>query len=262
VIIIAPQILFGEFLENQSRHPQFSIYLNKAYYMKLAVINSRVAFSSRPNFERENVTFQVLPEGRGKITIGSQYVFGKKDASERSLNEASGRFHIEKINNDNKHLFMNGTIGYVKFFEEVGDEFGQYSYPPIVNFSVYLPEERYLAIKNAVLSGQPVVYLVCGVVFLDFSWEPDGSHRLWKLKENESLVSHSSLVDLGITDFDIGFGSHFDDEYHVGVNAETPLDKLITKEDIELFKASQKRTQQYLAVIAVAIVFITLIFIF
>ena len=229
--------------------------------MKLSVKNVRIAFTTSADFQRENISFQVAPEGREKLTIGSEYVFGKSVLDNEKFELASGRVHIEKLTETNKHLFEKNSIGYVKFFDAIADEFGQYSYPPLVVFSVYLTNERYEAIKSAVLKGQSVAYLMCSVDGFDFSWEPDGSHKIWNLKPNESSVTYSSLVEALVSSIDIGFGDNFDDEYHAGVE-EVAIKNPITQKDVELFKEGQKRIQQYLGVITGAIVLLTLIVLF
>lgn len=230
--------------------------------MRFSVKNARVTFSSSANSEREHISFQVLPEGRDKLTIGSEYIFGKTALDDDKFKFASGRVHIEKLSENNKHLFEKDSIGYVKFFEEAEDEFGKHSYPALAIFSVYLPDERFNAIKTAVLSENPFAYLMCGVEGFDYSWEPDGSHKIWNLKPNESLVSYTSLLDVSISSIDVGFGNHFDDEYHMGINDEDPVKNLITQKDVESFKEWQKRIQQYLGVITGAIVLLTLVAVF
>jgi hypothetical protein len=229
--------------------------------MKLSVKNVRVSLASSADFQKENISFQIAPEGRESLTIGSEYAFGESVLGSEKFQSASGRLHIEKIAESNKHLFEKNSIGYVKFFDAINDEFGQYSYPPLVVFSVYLPDERYETIKNSILKGQSVTYLMVGVDGFDFSWEPDGSHKIWNLKPNESSVTYSSLVDARVSSVDIGFGDNFDDEYHLGVE-KAAVKNLITQKDVELFKEWQKRIQQYLGVITGAIVLLTLIVLF
>ena len=95
---------------------------------------------------------------------------------------------------------------------------------------------------------------------MDFGWEPDGSNELWKLKDGETAVSHTSLVDIGISTFSIGFGTSFDDEYVYKPNSSKSKSEnsLLTREDVDQFKKQQKLMQNYLAVIAVTMVLLSL----
>jgi hypothetical protein len=64
---------------------------------------------------------------------------------------------------------------------------------------------------------------------LDFGWEPDGSHQVWKLKEGAEDKFSLPLERVAITDFRIGFGNQFDDEYWEGRD-EPEENQVIKKE--------------------------------
>jgi hypothetical protein len=146
----------------------------------------------------------------------------------------------------------------VKFFEENADEFSQYSSLALVSFHAFVDDAFFDKVKQGILHKLPLAYLTCSLKGMDYSWEPDGSHKLWKLKDVESEVSHSNLVDIKLTQFDMGYGNQFSDEYWEGRDEGSVSASLVTSEDVELFKKQLKYIQYAVVFIAVAIIFLML----
>lgn len=186
--------------------------------MHLKVKNSLISMNvhGTDNF-RESITFQVEGEGRNKITIADKYQFGGK-SYDKEKESISGRFNIQKFDAHyaEHHKLDNEKIGVLDFFEAVHDEFSAYSLPSKIYFTVYVHESEYERIRQAVLSQLPISHLVCGLDGLDYGWEPDGSSQIWKLIEGAEIKSRLPLEKVYITDFSIGFGNAFDDEYWEG----------------------------------------------
>lgn len=182
--------------------------------MILTVKNSNISLSIHPNNVQETITFQVLPEGRNRLTIADKFIFGS-GYPDKDKTEISGRFSIKKIEPAYaEHYKLNSErIGYLSFFEAVVEEFGEYSLPAQVIFTVFVQEEQYEDIKKAVLAKLPVRHLTFSSNELDFGWEPDGSHRVWKANPDDSKLN---LDKAHISNFSIGFGDDFDDEYWEG----------------------------------------------
>jgi hypothetical protein len=186
--------------------------------MQFKVTNSLISFSSHGDALTESIAFQVKPEGRDRISIADKYVFGDQYPS-KDREEVSGRLTIEKLNDSHSSYYKldENKLGRVFFYEASVDEFASYSIPPLVYFNIFLKDKQFDEIKQAMLHGLPIANLSCGIDGLDYGWEPDGSHKEWKLKEGEEVNKFRlPLQDAFITNFSIGFGKHFDDEYWEG----------------------------------------------
>jgi hypothetical protein len=225
--------------------------------MILTAKNGRLGFSAYGEDVREFISFEVIPEGRGKITIGDKCVFGSSVFDSGNHEKASGRFTIEK-KSSYRYKPDGDEMGYVKFFEENADEFSQYSSSALVSFHAFVDDVFFEKVKQGILHKLPVAYLTCSLEGMDYGWEPDGSHKLWKLKDGESEVSYSNLVDIKLTQFDIGYGNQFSDEYWEGRDEGSVSAPLVTSEDVELFKKQLKYIQYAVVFIAVAIIFLML----
>jgi hypothetical protein len=182
--------------------------------MILTVKNTNLSLSIYPDNVQETITFQVIPEGRKKLTIADKYIFGSS-YPDKDKTEISGRFCIKKIQPaySEHHKLNSERIGYLSFFEAIVDEFGEYSFPAQVIFTVFIQEEQYKDIKQAVLAKSPVKHLTFSSNELDMGWEPDASHHIWKANPEGSKLN---LEKAYISDFSIGFGDDFDDEYWEG----------------------------------------------
>jgi len=180
----------------------------------LTVKNSNISLSIHADNVQEQITFQVIPEGRKKLTIADKYVFGSQ-YPDKDKTDISGRFCIKKIEPTYaEHYKLNSErIGYLSFFEAVVEEFGEYSLPAQVIFTVFVQEEQYEDIKRAVLAKLPVRHLTFSSNELDLGWEPDASHHIWRANPDGSKLN---LDKSYISDFSIGFGDDFDDEYWEG----------------------------------------------
>lgn len=222
--------------------------------MILTAKNGRLGFAAWGEDVREFISFEVMPEGREKLTIGDKCVFGSSALDRGNYEKASGRFTIEK-KSSSKFKPDAEAMGYVRFFEENSDEFSQYSSLALVSFHVFVDDVFFEKVKQGILHKLPLAYLTCSLVGLDYSWEPDGSHKLWNLKDGETEVSYSNLVDVKLTQFDIGYGNQFSDEYWAGRDEGGLTDPLVTSEDIELFKKQLKSIQYAVLFIAVVIIF-------
>ena len=186
--------------------------------MNFKVKNSLISFSKYGELLGESIAFQVKPRGRGRISIADKYVFGDQYPS-NDREEVSGRLTIERLDDSytGSYGLDENKFGRVFFYEASVDEFGAYSIPPLIYFRVFLKDKQFNEIKQAMLHGLSVANLGCGLEGLEFGWEPDGSHQEWKLKEGEEVKKFRlPLQDAFITDFSIGFGKHFDDEYWEG----------------------------------------------
>lgn len=222
--------------------------------MNLVSTNSILSFSGYGDSLTEAISFQVSSESVQKISIGETHSFGCRTLELGGKIEVTGRFVIEKMTPSNiKHNQLNDEkIGVVRFYDASDDEFGHYSSPAKIYFRVFVEEKDFENIRDAVIAGVSVAYITCSLDGMDFDWEPDGSHQLWKLKEGKTSVSHTSLTDVAITSFSIGFGNSFDDDYVYKPDASKSNSsiELMTKNDIEQFKKHQIYTLRYLAVIA------------
>lgn len=217
--------------------------------MQFNVKNSFVSFSSHSDSFSEAITFQVMPEGRNKISIADNYVFGNQYPSE-VREQVSGRFVIERLNNSHADSYSSNKnrIGKVLFYEASIDEFASYSIPSLIYFRVFLKEKQFDEIKQAMLHGLPVANLGCGLDGLEFGWEPDGFHLEWKLKEGEEITkSRFPLQDALITDFNIGFGKYSDDEYWEGRDEDE--EKPVIKKESAI-KAWLKENGIYATIVA------------
>ena len=195
--------------------------------MILTAKNGRLGFAAWVDDVRDFISFEVMPEGREKVTIGDKYVFGSSALDSANHQKASGRLTIEK-KSGYRYKPDDEAIGYIKFFEENDDEFSQYSSPALVSFHVFVDDVFFDKVKEGILHKLPIAYLTCSLTGLAYSWEPDGSHQLWNLKDGETEVSHSNLIDVKLTQFDIGFGNQFSDEYWAGRDEGTHTRKIIT----------------------------------
>ena len=182
--------------------------------MILSVKNSNISLSIHGDNVQESITFQVVPLGRNKLTIADKYVFVSK-YPDKDKTDISGRFCIKKIQPSySEHYRLNSErIGYLSFFEAIVDEFSEYSLPAHVIFTVFVQEEQYKDIKQAVLAKSPVRHLTFSSNELDLGWEPDASHHIWKGNPEGSKLNLDTVY---IRDFSIGFGDDFDDEYWEG----------------------------------------------
>ena len=182
--------------------------------MILTVKNSNISLSIHPNNVQETITFQVLPEGRSRLTIADKFIFSSR-YPDKDKTEISGRFSIKKIEPAYaEHYKLNSErIGYFSFYEAVTDEYLEYSSPAQVIFTVFVQEDQYRDIKQAVLAKSPVKHLTFSSAELNKStnWEP--SHYFWKSNSDDSKLN---LERVYISDFSIGFGDDFDDEYWEG----------------------------------------------
>lgn len=185
--------------------------------MRFKVKNTSISFGMHGENKRETISFQITSLGRDQITIADKYVFGGM-LPDKDKEAVSGRFNIQKIQKAyiEHHKLNSEKIGYLSFFEAVSDEFGEYSFPNLIIFTVFVQDVLYEDIKNAIFSKLPIASFGCGIDGLDFSWEPDGSHQIWKLKDGEERKFRLPLEDAFVTDFDIRFGSRADDEYWEG----------------------------------------------
>lgn len=185
--------------------------------MQFITKNGRISFGVRGDGNTESITYQISPLGRNKLTIADKYLFGKP-LLEKEKETAHGRFIINKISPTviEQRKLDDDKVGYVDFYRETLDEHGEYDYPPLVHFRVFVSEDQFQKIKQGLLNKLPVAYLKCVTTGFDYV-EPDSSNAIWNLKEGETEISYRSLVDISIQNFNIGFGNPFDDEYHEGM---------------------------------------------
>lgn len=199
--------------------------------MLLKVKNSAIFFNihGTDNF-RESINFQVVSEGRNRITIADKYEFGGK-FPDKEKEQISGRFRLTKFDAHYAefHKLDNKKIGVLDFFEGTVDEFSAYSTPTFVEFKVWVQDDEYERIKQAILSQTPISHLTCGLDGLEYGWEPDGSTQIWKLKEGVENKFRLPLEEAYITDFSIGFGKAFDDEYWEG--RDEPEENSVVKKE-------------------------------
>ena len=182
--------------------------------MFLTVKNSNISLSVHPNNVQETITFQVLPEGRDKLTIADKFIFSSR-YPDKDKTEISGRFSIKKIEPEyaERYKLNSEKIGYLSFYEAFADEYSRFSSPAQVIFTVFVQEEQFRDIKQAVLIKSPVKHLAFSSAELNrnTNWEP--SHYFWKSNSDDPKLD---LERVYISDFSIGFGDDFDDEYWDG----------------------------------------------
>jgi len=225
--------------------------------MQLVAKNGRISLGFRGDGNKESIAFQVTPLGRKKLTIADKFLFGK-DFLEKDKETASGRFVIQKITPVYTAHYKLGAekIGHVDFFEAFSDDYAEYSYPPLVYFTVYVSDSQFEYIKQGLLNRLPIAYLQCSTSGFDYGWEPDSSNTIWKLKEGETEISHRSLNEIAIQDFDIGFGNQFDDEYHEGLDDDTPETEIETPKKESTIIAWVKENIFWSAVIVMLAVYL------
>jgi hypothetical protein len=187
--------------------------------MQFIARNGRISLGARGDGNTELITYQISPLGKNKLTIADKYLFGKYLLEkEKEKETAHGRFIIDKISPTviAQRKLDDDKVGYVDFYKEKSDELGEYDYPPLVHFRVFVSEDQFQKIKQGLLYKLPIAYLKCVTTGFYYG-DPDSSEAIWNLKEGETEISHRSLADISIQNFNIGFGNPFDDEYHEGL---------------------------------------------
>lgn len=187
--------------------------------MQFIARNGRISLGVRGDGNTESITYQISPLGKNKLIIADKYLFGKSLLEkEKEKETAHGRFIIDQISPTviAQRKLDYDKVGYVDFYKETSDEFGEYDYPALVHFRVFVTEDHFQKIKQGLLNKLPVAYLKCVTSGFHYR-EPDSSDAVWGLKEGETEIAHRCLVDVSIQNFNIGFGNPFDDEFHEGL---------------------------------------------
>ena len=135
----------------------------------------------------------------------------------------------------------NEKIGEVTFLKEFDNEFGDDEKKAAIAFEIFVNDETFDFIKQNYLHNKLISFLNLGVDF-EFSWEPDGSHRIWKVKKEEEKKNTYELDRLDISNFSMIF-SNKEEEGELLVEDVKEEEKLQKESISKVFK--QIRTIQF-----------------
>lgn len=173
--------------------------------MNLEVLKSSVHFSKwRDSPGAMSLSFDVKPQGREHLEIGQKYVFAASDyawlvGKDRQLLEATVSVSPNKDvleNMQSSFTDEDGPIcGWASFYDE---RKGSIDYTPAsLQFSLIVEPDQFAAMLDVFQGSAGATTLNVGLDKLEFGWEPDGSHLIWKAEKNDKcpITSFSYHVE-------------------------------------------------------------------
>jgi hypothetical protein len=152
------------------------------------VISSTVGITKYGNADGYRaVSFEVVPEGRAYLEIGDEYVLssaGYHDLLHHKRKLVRAKVHVtDDENRINRVDQTSGPelCGWASFYTEQDDDFG--SDPPQLEFAVAIPPELFDDLFKMRIEAPGSATMHLDIDELEYGWEPDGSHQIWKIEE-------------------------------------------------------------------------------
>jgi len=211
--------------------------------MARITLNCKTAHFSFDSYEakaKQTVLLAAEMCADNTLTIGDSYIFADKDAAnykrksnDNKLKDVDCQVTIEKISKigaqEIKRLKLSKSkIGNLRFFKEIEDTDDMFYSNPVIVFTVYVADELYNLIYENILNKNSIAHLSFDIEKLDFSWEPDGKHTLWKIVEDKKQKHQNYSLDIN--------------EMNITFN---PIPLTITKEIIEKEKEVKNNNEVF-----------------
>jgi hypothetical protein len=176
--------------------------------MNLDVLRSSVSFSKWQDSKgRMTLSFDVVPQGDEYMEIGDGYLFS---ASSYAKLRSGGRTLIKATVSitDDQDILGNWQgvhsdrerpiCGSANFYTERDGRLGESGEPAKLYFTVIVEPELFAEIARTTQELPGVATINLGIQDLEYGWEPDGSHLIWKLEESKDrrpITSFSYSVE-------------------------------------------------------------------
>jgi len=174
--------------------------------MNLDVLKSTVHFSKWRDFPSIiSISFDVAPKESEYIEIGDNYIFSSSRYynfrnKERQLIDASVHISTESEVLENIQPFLPGEegaiCGWAAFYPARHDDLDPD--PAKLNFNVVVEPDVFAELLRTNQRHPGGTTLGLSIEGLEYGWEPDGSHLIWKVdeaREKRAISSFSYQVE-------------------------------------------------------------------
>lgn len=148
------------------------------------VLSSAVHFRRWQNeAATASLSFDVVPHGRNYIDIGDGHVliglgYHRMFAPERTPVAASITI-TEETPDEAAKAAEKSACGYASFFPARNDAFD--NDPAKVFISITVDSQRFAELRSMTIPAAGAATISVDIDELEYGWEPDGSHKIWKL---------------------------------------------------------------------------------
>lgn len=133
-----------------------------------------------------SLTFEVAPQGREFLEIGDKYVVSSAGYHELLHNDRERIAATVSVTVDKGHIEHAGEeamCGSASFYPE---RKGHLDYtPPALEMIVVVDPKLFEELFRLRIEAPDAATMNVGIAELEYGWEPDGSHQIWKLDEGE-----------------------------------------------------------------------------
>lgn len=156
------------------------------------VLKSSVNFSKWHDSEGSvSLNFEVVPKDREYLDIGDNYILsgsGYLPMLDKDRRPIIATVHVSSDPKQISHIKGEKPIcGYASFFPERDRDFD--AEPPNLALSIVVEPHVFAEMLRIRVTNPGAATIHAHIEGLEFGWEPDGSHQIWKLDDASDCES-------------------------------------------------------------------------